>query len=87
MEMSSRERVVTALRREEPDRVPVVLTTNYFPARYLGGLHVSDSYYNHETWRDATLKTILELEPDIQGAQAGGPGNALAGTSNFSPIS
>ncbi len=60
-----------------PDRVPVVLATNYFPARYVGGLNPSDAYYNPAAWREATIKTIIELEPDIQAVAAGGPGYAL----------
>ena len=64
---------------KEPDKVPVVLTMNYFPLRYLGGgLTVADSYYNHEKWIDATVKTVTELAPDISGAAAGGSGNALS---------
>ncbi len=39
---------------------------------------VADSYYKPEVWKKATLKTISELEPDIQAAQAGGSGPALA---------
>ncbi len=63
---------------KEPDRVPVVLTMNYFPVRYLGGgLTVADSYYNHQKWRQATIKTIVGLEPDIVAPGAGGPGAAL----------
>jgi uroporphyrinogen-III decarboxylase len=72
-------RLRDALELRVPDRVPVVLTTNYFPARYVGeGLTVADSYYNPEKWKKATLKTISELDPDIHAAQAGGSGPALA---------
>jgi uroporphyrinogen-III decarboxylase len=70
-------RLRDAIELKEPDRVPVVLTTNYFPLRYVGGLTVADSYYKHDAWREATRKTIIELEPDIQAAQAGGSGAAL----------
>lgn len=61
-----------------PDRVPVVLTTNFFPARWVGGLSNADAYYNHQAWHKATIKTIVELEPDIQAAVAGGSGSALS---------
>ncbi len=65
-----------------PDRVPVVLTMNYFPARYVGGgLTVADSYYNPVECKKATLKTVAELDPDIHAAQAGGSGHALAALS------
>ena len=75
-------RLRDAIELRIPDRVPVVLTTNYFPARYVGGgLTVADSYYNPAEWKKATLKTISELEPDIHAAQAGGSGPALAALS------
>ena len=70
-------RLRDAIELRVPDRVPVVLATNYFPARYVGGLHASDAYYNPAAWREATKKTIIELEPDIQSVAAGGPGKAL----------
>jgi uroporphyrinogen-III decarboxylase len=71
-------RLRDAIELKVPDRVPVVLTTNFFPARWVGGLTNADSYYNHKSWREATIKTISELEPDIQAAAAGGSGAALS---------
>jgi hypothetical protein len=71
-------RLRDAFELKEPDRIPIVLTTNFFPARYVGGLTNADSYYNHKAWRDATRKMIVELEPDIQAAAAGGSGSALS---------
>jgi hypothetical protein len=71
-------RLRDAIELRVPDRVPVVLATNFFPARYVGGLTVADSYYRPAVWRKATIQTFKELEPDIQSAQAGGPGPALA---------
>ncbi|MDQ1280935.1 MAG: Uroporphyrinogen deCOase protein [Thermoproteota archaeon] len=71
-------RVRDAIELKEPDRVPVVLAMNYFPARYIGGLTVSDAFYNHEVWREATKKTIVELEPDLIAPGAGGSGSALS---------
>lgn len=70
-------RLRDAIELKIPDRVPIVVTMNYFPAAYVGGLHVSDAYYNHVAWQQATIRTIKELEPDIHAAQAGGPGDAL----------
>jgi uroporphyrinogen-III decarboxylase len=66
-----------ALELKVPDRVPVVLTTNFFPARYVGGMDIAESYYNFPAWREATVKTLVELDPDIVAPAAGGPGNAL----------
>jgi hypothetical protein len=71
------QRLRDAIELKEPDRVPVVLTMNYFPARYVGGMTVSDSYYHHDAWREATRKTIVDFEPDLYSAGAGGSGPAL----------
>ncbi len=70
-------RLRDAIELKEPDRVPVALTTSYFPARHAERLTVADSYYRHEAWREATIKMILDLEPDIVAPQAGGSGAAL----------
>jgi uroporphyrinogen-III decarboxylase len=64
-----------------PDRIPIVLTMNYFPARYVGNLTVADSYNNPVAWKRATLQTVQELEPDIHAAAAGGSGAALSALS------
>jgi uroporphyrinogen-III decarboxylase len=74
-EREKRVRDVIALR--EPDRVPVVLTMNYFPARHAGELTVADSYLNYDAWWEAAKKTIMDLEPDLYSAGAGGSGLAL----------
>ncbi len=74
-------RLRDAIELKIPDRVPVVLATNYLPVRFVEGLTVADSYYRPAVWRKATIKTIQELEPDIHSAQAGGPGHALAALS------
>ncbi|MCW4037130.1 MAG: hypothetical protein NWF13_00175 [Candidatus Bathyarchaeota archaeon] len=68
-------RDVKSLRK--PDRVPVVLTMNYFPARYVGGLTVADSYSDYDIWWEAAKKTIVDLEPDLYSAGAGGSALAL----------
>jgi uroporphyrinogen-III decarboxylase len=71
-------RLRDAFELKEPDRIPIVLTTNFFPARYVGGMTNADSYYRHQVWREATRKMIVELEPDIQAPGAGGSGTALS---------
>ena len=70
-------RLRDAIELKIPDRIPVVLAINYFPARYVDGVTVADSFYNHQVWRGATKKTILELQPDIIAPGAGGSGTAL----------
>ena len=74
-EREKRVRDVIALR--EPDRVPVVLTMNYFPARYAGEVTVAESYSNYDVWWQAAKKTIVDLQPDLYSAGAGGSGLAL----------
>lgn len=70
-------RLRDAIELKVPDRVPVVLATNYFPARYVEGVTASDSFYNHRVWREAVKKTILDFEPDVIVPEFGGSGNAL----------
>jgi len=70
-------RIRDAIELKKPDRVPVVLTTNYFPARYVGRLTIADSYHDHGAWQEATKKTIVDLKPDLYSAGAGGSGLAL----------
>ncbi|HEX7475657.1 MAG TPA: hypothetical protein VF318_06770, partial [Dehalococcoidales bacterium] len=52
-----------AIELKQPDRVPVVLTVNYFPARFTGGLTNADAFYRPAAWREATKKTFAALEP------------------------
>ncbi len=74
-------RLRDAIELRVPDRVPIVLTMNYFPARYVGGLTVADAYSNPVAWKRATTQTVQALEPDIHAAAAGGSGGALAALS------
>ena len=70
-------RISTAIELKVPDRVPVMLAVSYFPATYVGGLTVADSYNNHLAWKAATRKTFADFDPDIFAPGAGGSGNAL----------
>lgn len=63
-------RVRDAIELREPDRVPVSLRTTYFPAKYLG-IPISTAYYDPVAWRMATIKTIVDFEPDIYMASGG----------------
>lgn len=53
-----------AVRLETPDRIPVLASFRYFPARY-AGLTYKDAYYNPKEWIEANKKAILDFEPDI----------------------
>jgi hypothetical protein len=59
-------RVNDAIELRIPDRVPVTIITGAFSAKYVG-LPVSSMYYDHDVYRKACVKTIVDFEPD-QGA-------------------
>jgi hypothetical protein len=59
-------RVNDAIELRIPDRVPVTIQTGVFSARYVG-LPLSSMYYDHDAYRKASVKTIVDFEPD-QGA-------------------
>ena len=59
-------RIRDAIELRVPDRVPVVLGTGVFAARY-GGLTASALYYDHPAYKKACRKMILDLEPDLIG--------------------
>jgi hypothetical protein len=53
-------RINNALRLKIPDRVPVTIQTGVFAARY-AGIPLSAMYYDHNAYREASLKTVLDL--------------------------
>ena len=57
-------RIRDAIELRVPDRVPVVMGTGVFAARY-GGLQASALYYDHAAYRVACKKMILDFEPDL----------------------
>lgn len=70
-------RVRDAIQLKEPDRVPVLLATNYFPVTHVGGITNATSYYDWTAWREANKKTVLDYEPDLFAPSGGTPGPAL----------
>ncbi|MFC2014366.1 uroporphyrinogen decarboxylase family protein [Chloroflexota bacterium] len=56
-------RVNDAVELRIPDRVPVTIQTGVFAAKYTG-LPLSAMYYDHNSYREACIKTILDFEPD-----------------------
>ena len=56
-------RVSDAMTLKIPDRVPVTIQTGVFAARY-AGIPLSAMYYDHAAYREASLKTVLDFEPD-----------------------
>jgi hypothetical protein len=75
--LSEREkRVRDAIELKVPDRVPVVIGTGVFAARY-AGLTASSLYYDHAAYRAASKKMLLDFEPDNGPAGIGSSGLAL----------
>lgn len=56
-------RVNDALQLKVPDRVPVEMAFDYFPAKY-AGISCEAAYYDYEKWIDANRKTIIDFAPD-----------------------
>lgn len=70
-------RVEDAIELRVPDRVPVVVSTGGFAAKYVG-LPLSAMYYNHAAYREACKKVLLDFEPDVaQAAVAANSGLVL----------
>jgi len=66
-------RVEDAIQLKVPDRVPVVISLSFFPAKYTG-VTCEDAFYNPAKWREAVKKTLVDFAPDI-----GSPGGASSG--------
>ena len=56
-------RVEDAIQLKVPDRVPVVLSLGYFPAKY-GGITCQDAFYSPAKWKEASIKTVVDFQPD-----------------------
>jgi hypothetical protein len=61
---------------KEPDRVPVILGSTFFPAKYVG-LPYSSAYYDPIRWKAAYAQMIADFEPDTWGTGGGQSGPAL----------
>jgi len=67
-------RFIKAIKLEEPDRVPVLLPSGFFPAHY-AGMTLRDVMYDYEKMKQAWLKFIHEFDMD----SFTGPGSVLPG--------
>ncbi len=56
-------RVMDVIELRKPDRVPVTASFSFFPARYCGYTFADMMYDPDKIW-EATLKTVLDFEPD-----------------------
>ena len=57
-------RIDDAIDLKIPDRVPIVASFSYFPARYVPGVTCEDALYAPEKWKEACKKTIVDFAPD-----------------------
>jgi uroporphyrinogen-III decarboxylase len=67
-------RFIKAIKLEEPDRVPVLLPSGFFPASY-AGMTLRDIMYDYKKLKQAWLKFIRDFEMDSYT----GPGLILPG--------
>jgi uroporphyrinogen-III decarboxylase len=56
-------RLMDAVQLKTPDRVPIFMGLNYFPAKFTGTTTWA-AYYDWPTWRAAYIKAAKEYEPD-----------------------
>ena len=70
-------RVMDAIRMKIPDRVPVICSMNYFPARYVG-IPFSAAYYDYDAWYKAYKRTLKDfINADFVFSQGFSSGKAL----------
>jgi hypothetical protein len=69
-------RIMDAIALKPTDRVPVISSIGYFPAKYTGIL-CSAAYYDYDAWYAAYKKTLTEFQPDIIFPQGFAPGKAM----------
>jgi hypothetical protein len=65
-----------AIRLKPTDRVPVMSSIGYFPAKYTG-IPCSAAFYDFDAWYAAYQKTLKDFQPDMIFAQGFTPGKAL----------
>jgi hypothetical protein len=66
-------RVADAVQLKVPDRVPIIASFSYFPAKYTG-LTCEDAYFNTAKWLKACQKTVVDFAPDLYVVEMGSPG-------------
>lgn len=69
-------RVETVIGLGVPDRVPIVISFSFFPAKYTG-ITCADAFYEPAKWRRAVLKTAADFTPDMCFLAGPVPGAAL----------
>jgi uroporphyrinogen-III decarboxylase len=69
-------RIMDTVQLKIPDRVPVISSMGYFPAKYTG-IPCSAAYYDYDAWYAAYDKTLKDFQPDMIFPQGFMPGIAL----------
>ncbi|MDD5338076.1 MAG: uroporphyrinogen decarboxylase family protein [Dehalococcoidales bacterium] len=69
-------RIMDAIKLKPTDRVPVITSMGYFPAKYVG-IPCSAAYYDFDAWYDAYAKTLPDFPADMIFPQGFNPGKAL----------
>jgi uroporphyrinogen-III decarboxylase len=69
-------RIMNAIQLKPTDRVPVISSFGYFPAKY-AGIPCSAAYYDFDAWYDAYKKALPEFQADMIFPQPFTPGKAL----------
>jgi hypothetical protein len=69
-------RIMDAIQLRITDRVPIICSMGYFPAKYTG-IPCSAAYYDYDAWYAAYDKTLKDFQPDMIFPQGFMPGKAL----------
>jgi len=69
-------RIMDTIALQPADRVPVISSIGYFPAKYCG-IPCSAAYYDFDAWYAAYEKTLRDFQPDMIFPQGFTPGKAL----------
>jgi hypothetical protein len=69
-------RIMDAVQLRIPDRIPIICSMGYFPAKY-AGIPCSAAYYDYDAWYAAYKKTLQDFQPDMIYPQVFTPGKAM----------
>lgn len=69
-------RLWAAIDMKEPDRVPFILGSTYFPCKY-AGIPFSSAYYDPIRWKAAYAQFIADFDPDTWGTAGAGNGGKM----------
>jgi hypothetical protein len=69
-------RIMDCIQLKPTDRVPIISSMGYFPAKY-AGIPCSAAYYDYDAWYAAYQKTLKDFRPDIIFVQPFMPGKAM----------